>query len=76
MDFQKEVLGISARFLHRPQIVAVFEFHFMKYKLHSWQSSVPMRADARYIAGRIVKNLWIIFVALPFVLGVLIVLLK
>jgi hypothetical protein len=40
-------------------------------------------ADARHIAvavessgRRIVKNLWIIFVALPFVLGVLIVLLK
>jgi hypothetical protein len=40
-------------------------------------------ADARHIAAavesngrRIVKNLWIIFVALPFVLGVLIVLLK
>lgn len=33
-------------------------------------------ADARYIAGRIVKNLWIIFVALPFVLGILIVILK
>jgi hypothetical protein len=29
-------------------------------------------ADARYI----VKNLWIIFVALPFVLGILIVILK
>src|SRR5271154_3953815 len=33
-------------------------------------------ADARYIAGRIVKHLWIIFVALPFVLGILIVILK
>lgn len=28
-------------------------------------------ADAYYIAGRIVKNLWIIFVALPFVLAIL-----
>ena len=33
-------------------------------------------ADARYIAGCIVKNLWIIFVALPFVLGILILILK
>ena len=28
-------------------------------------------ADARHIAQRIVKHLWIIFVALPFVLGIL-----
>ena len=28
-------------------------------------------ADARYIAGHIVKHLWIIFVALPFVLALL-----
>lgn len=28
-------------------------------------------ADARYVAGRIVKHLWIIFVALPFVLATL-----
>jgi len=28
-------------------------------------------ADARHIAGRIVKHLWIIFVALPFVLAIL-----
>jgi len=27
--------------------------------------------DARHIAGRIVKNLWIIFVLLPIVLGIL-----
>jgi len=28
-------------------------------------------ADARHIAGTIVKHLWIIFVALPFVLAIL-----
>ena len=28
-------------------------------------------ADAKHIAGRIVKNLWIIFVLLPVVLGIL-----
>lgn len=33
-------------------------------------------ADARYIAGRIIKHLWIIFVALPFVLAILFVILK
>ena len=33
-------------------------------------------ADARHVAGRIVKHLWIIFVALPFVLAVLFVILR
>jgi hypothetical protein len=33
-------------------------------------------ADARHIAGRIVKHLWIIFVALPFVLAILYAILK
>jgi hypothetical protein len=33
-------------------------------------------ADARYIAGRIIKHLWIIFVALPFVLAILFLLLR
>jgi hypothetical protein len=33
-------------------------------------------ADARHIAGHIVKHLWIIFVALPFVLAVLFGILK
>ncbi|HEY8224242.1 MAG TPA: hypothetical protein VIG25_03115 [Pyrinomonadaceae bacterium] len=37
---------------------------------------VDISADARYISGRIVKHLWIIFVALPFVLAVLFVILK
>ncbi|MFY9560860.1 MAG: hypothetical protein WAQ52_11550 [Terriglobales bacterium] len=32
--------------------------------------------DAQYIAGRIVKHLWIIIVLLPLVLGVLFVILK
>jgi hypothetical protein len=32
--------------------------------------------DARYIAGRIVKHLWIIFVVLPFVLAILYEILK
>lgn len=34
-DSKKEILGFSARLLDHPRIVAVFEFHFMKYKLHS-----------------------------------------
>ena len=33
-------------------------------------------ADAKHIAGKIVTNLWIIFVALPFVLAVLYAVLK
>ena len=33
-------------------------------------------ADAKHIAGRIVMNLWMIFVALPFVLAVLYAILK
>jgi hypothetical protein len=33
-------------------------------------------ADARHIAGRIVKHLWIIFVLLPVVLGILYAVLK
>jgi hypothetical protein len=33
-------------------------------------------ADARHVAGRIIKHLWIIFVALPFVLGLLYAILK
>lgn len=33
-------------------------------------------ADARHIAARIVKNLWIIFVLLPVVVGILIEILK
>jgi hypothetical protein len=37
---------------------------------------VDISADARYISGRIVKHLWIIFVALPFVLAVLFVILR
>jgi len=37
---------------------------------------VDISADARYVAGRIVKHLWIIFVALPFVLAVLLVILR
>lgn len=28
-------------------------------------------ADAKHVASRVVTNLWIIFVALPFVLGIL-----
>ncbi len=35
-----------------------------------------LSADARHIASRIVTNLWIIFVALPFVLGILYAILK
>lgn len=34
------------------------------------------REDAQESSGRIVKHMWIIFVALPFVLGSLIMLLK
>jgi len=30
-------------------------------------------ADAKHIAGRIVKHLWILFVLLPFIIGVLLV---
>ena len=33
-------------------------------------------ADAKYIAGRIVTNLWIIFVVLPFIIGVIVYLLR
>ncbi|MGO8793534.1 MAG: hypothetical protein ACLQLC_01825 [Candidatus Sulfotelmatobacter sp.] len=33
-------------------------------------------ADAQHIAGRIVKHLWIIFVLLPVVLGVLFLILR
>lgn len=33
-------------------------------------------ADAKYITGRIVKHLWIIFVLLPFVVGLLVYLLR
>jgi hypothetical protein len=33
-------------------------------------------ADARHIAGSIVKHLWIIFVVLPFVLAILYAILK
>ncbi len=33
-------------------------------------------ADAEHIAGRIIKHLWIIFVLLPVVLGILFVILK
>lgn len=32
-------------------------------------------ADARHIAGRIVKHLWILFVLLPFIISVLLILL-
>jgi hypothetical protein len=37
---------------------------------------VDISADARYISGRIVKHLWIIFVAVPFVLAVLFLMLR
>jgi hypothetical protein len=33
-------------------------------------------ADAKHIAGRIVSNLWVIFVLLPIVLGILFAILK
>lgn len=33
-DSQKKILGIGARLLDQPRIVALFKFHFMKYKLH------------------------------------------
>jgi hypothetical protein len=33
-------------------------------------------ADAKHIAGRVVTNLWVIFVLLPIVLGILFALLK
>ena len=42
----------------------------------AFDKRTEVSADARYIAGRIVKHLWIIFVALPFVLGILILILK
>jgi len=33
-------------------------------------------ADAEYVSGRIVKHLWIIFVLLPVVLGILFAILR
>jgi len=37
---------------------------------------IEISADAQYIAGRIIKHLWIIFVLLPFILGLFWVLLR
>lgn len=37
----------------------------------SFNPRTDVSADAIYIASRIVKHLWIIFVLLPFILGVL-----
>ena len=34
-DSQKEKLGLSARLLHDPRIVAVFDFRFLKHEFHS-----------------------------------------
>ena len=33
-DSKKEILGIGPGRLHHPRIVAVFEFHLMKYQFH------------------------------------------
>jgi hypothetical protein len=41
-----------------------------------FDSRTEVSADATYIAGRIIKHLWIIFVLLPVVLGVLWALMK
>ncbi|HXB70975.1 MAG TPA: hypothetical protein VNY05_22260 [Candidatus Acidoferrales bacterium] len=38
---------------------------------HSFNPRTEVSADAKYIASRIVKHLWIIFVLLPFVAAVL-----
>jgi hypothetical protein len=41
-----------------------------------FDSRTEISADARYVSGRIVKHLWIIFVALPFVLAILFVIVR
>jgi hypothetical protein len=51
-------------------------------RLHAEGGGVPfdprreVSADARHIAARIIKHLWIIFVLLPIVLGILFLLLS
>ncbi len=41
-----------------------------------FDSRTEISADARHVAGRIVTHLWIIFVIMPFVLGILYEILK
>lgn|GEM_PF-6144562 len=41
-----------------------------------FNSRTEVSADAHYIAGRIIKHLWIILVILPFILAILYVILK
>ena len=47
-------------------------------ELHAnpFDARTEVSADAQYIAGHIVKHLWIIFVVLPFVLAILFEILK
>lgn len=45
-------------------------------EIRPFDPRTDVSADARHVAGRIVKHLWIIFVALPFVLAMLFVILK
>ena len=41
-----------------------------------FDSRTEVSADAQHVARQVVKHLWIIFVALPFVLGILYAILK
>jgi hypothetical protein len=45
-------------------------------RANPFDARTEVSADARYIAGRIVKHLWVIFVVLPFVLVILFEILK
>jgi hypothetical protein len=44
--------------------------------LNPFDPRTEISADAKHIAGRVVTNLWVIFVLLPIVLGILFTLLK
>ena len=45
-------------------------------KDYPFDPRTEISADAKHIAGRVVTNLWVIFVLLPIVLGILFTLLK